>query len=366
MDVGSNMRKVSIQIVKPGERLARDIITDNGNILLRAGRELNTVLLDRLSKLGVDTVYIEDRLTEDIRPFESLNETTRLQTLKTVRHTMLRAARDPSIESRAAAPQLGALFRDVFKRLLEAMSARDSMLVNLADLHVNNDYLFTQSINVATLSILMGLSKGYNESQLEELGMGALLADIGMIQIPQTLWNKKALLTPEERAIIRTHPEVGFQFLKQQDGIGLVSALCANQHHERYDGEGYPNNLKGDEIHEYAQIIAIADVYSALTSTRMHRQRYTPGEALEYLYAVGDSHFSLSALQLFTAQVAIYPVASTVLLNTGQTAVVYEVKPSLVTRPIVRIISEADGSPVAIQRNLDLSLHHKLTIVNLL
>lgn len=212
----------------------------------------------------------------------------------------------------------------------------------------------------------MGLSRGYNEGQLEELGMGALLADIGMIRLPQSLWNKEAILTPEERAIIRTHPEVGFQFLVQQEGVGLLSALCAKQHHERYDGEGYPNNLKGDEIHEYAQIIAIADVYSALTSTRKHRQRYTPGEALEYLFAMGDSHFSLSALQLFTAQVAIYPVSPTVLLNTGQTAVVYEVKPSLVTRPIVRITSEADGSPVPYQQNLDLSLHHNLTIINLL
>jgi HD-GYP domain-containing protein (c-di-GMP phosphodiesterase class II) len=358
------MRKISIKIARPGEKLARDIITDNGNVLLRAGRELNNIILERLSKLSIDSIYIEDKLTEDIRPSESLNEDTRVQALTTVRHTMLRAASNPSIESLAAAPQLGAIFRDVYKRLLEAMTAHEPMLVNLADLHVSNDYLFNQSINVATLSILMGLSKGYNERQLEELGIGALLVDIGMLRLPKSLWNTDSPLTEEDRKIIRTHPEVGFQFLRKQEGISLISALCAQQHHERYDGEGYPNQLKGDEIHEYAQIIAIADVYSALTSTRTHRQRYTPAEAIEYLYAMGNSHFSMRMLQLFISQVAIYPVASTVLLNTGQTAVVYEVKPSLVTRPIIRIISEADGTPVSVQHNLDLSLHHNVTIVN--
>lgn len=359
------MRKVSIKVVNTGEKLARDIVTDNGNVLLRAGRELNNVILERLTKLNIDSIYIEDNLTEDIRPSESLDEHTRIQALNTVRHTMMRAASDPSIESRAAAPQLGAVFRDVFRRLLEAMSTHKSMLVNLADLHVSNDYLFNQSINVATLSILMGLSKGYNERQLEELGIGALLVDIGMIRLPQSLWHKDSPLTSEERDIIRTHPEVGFQFLRKQEGISLISALCAQQHHERYDGEGYPYGLKGEEIHEYAQIIAIADVYSALTSTRLHRQRYTPAEAIEYLYAMGNSHFSMNMLQHFISQIAIYPVASTILLNTGQTAVVYEVKPSLVTRPIIRIISEADGSPVSDQRNLDLNQNHNMTIVNL-
>ncbi|SEC56637.1 HD-GYP domain-containing protein [Paenibacillus sp. GP183] len=358
------MRKVSIQVVNPGDKLARDITMDNGNALLVSGRELNTVLIQRLKAQGIDTVYIEDKLTEDIRPFETLNEETRLRTIQAMRHSVT-LTEDPVLDARAAVPKLSSIFRDVFRGLLNDIMQQGPMLIHLADLFVTDDYLFHQAINVTALSIIVGVSKGYSEKQLEELGIGALLADIGMVKLPKSLWNKQSSLSAEEREQLRRHPEEGYLFLRKQEDISMLSALCARQHHERYDGKGYPHGLKEDEIHEYAQIIAIADVYSALTSTRMHRQRYTPGEALEYLYGAGNSQFSLSLLQLFTSQVAVSPVASTVLLNTGQLGVIAEVKPSLVTRPIVRIIRESDGSTAQLQRNLDLSLQHNVTIVNL-
>lgn len=359
------MRKVSIRVARPGQKLARDITTDKGHVLLRAGRELNAPLIDRLRTQGVDTLFIEDRLTEGIRPIETLEPEARSEAIRRIRHSMANISKDSTIPARAVIPSLGETFREIFRALLSSLSVREAMLINLTDLYVKDDYLFNQSINVAVLSIIMGISKGYNEQQLEELGVGALLADIGMVRLSAGLWNKAGTLTEEEWQHIRRHPEEGYQFLRSQPDIALASALCAAQHHERYDGEGYPYGLKGDEIHEYAQIIAIADVYSALTSTRKHRQRYTPGEAIEYLYAVGNRQFSLELLRLFCAQIAIYPVASTVKLNTGQTAVVAEVKPSLITRPTVRVISEPDGS-AALPRDIDLSVQHNITIVNII
>jgi HD-GYP domain-containing protein (c-di-GMP phosphodiesterase class II) len=366
MGTGSEMRKVSIHVVSPGDVLARDIITDKGSALLRAGRSLSDFIIERLKLQGIDTVYIEDTLTEDIRPSETLNEETRLFTMRMVRQSMIQVANNVEIENMIAVPRLGKVFRDVFKRLLGALSKQDTMLIHLADLYVKEDYLYHQSINVAALSIIMGITKGYDEKQLEQLGIGALLADIGMVRIPGSTWDKDTPLSEDDWAQIRQHPEIGYQYLTEQEDIDPISALCARQHHERFDGQGYPHGLTGSAIHEYSQIIAIADVYSALTSTRKYRQRYSPSEAIEYLFAVGNSHFSLELLQSFTAQIAIYPVASTVRLNTGQTAVVTEVRPSLVTRPVVRIINETDGSPVFRLKEIDLSKHFNVTIVNVM
>ena len=154
------MRKVSIRVAKPGQRLARDITTDMGHVLLRAGRELNAPLIDKLKMKGVDTVFIEDRRTEGIRPVETLEPEARLDAIQRIRRSMASISKDSSIQARAVTPSLGETFRNIFRALLTSLSVREAMLINLTDLYVKDDYLFNQSINVAVLSIIMGISKG--------------------------------------------------------------------------------------------------------------------------------------------------------------------------------------------------------------
>lgn len=145
------------------------------------------------------------------------------------------------------------------------------------------DTFFYHSVNVATIAGVIGIAKGYRPQQLLDLGIGALLFDIGMTQLPDELWRKKGELTKEETEIVRRHTYLGFELLRRQRNISLFSAHCALQHHERCDGNGYPRPLSGDDIHEYARIVAIADVFDALTSARYHRRQYSPHEAAEYL-----------------------------------------------------------------------------------
>ncbi|MED0706523.1 HD-GYP domain-containing protein [Aneurinibacillus aneurinilyticus] len=356
------MKKMHIGSVKPGDKIARTILSETGHILLGIGLELNQRYIDRLKSMGIDTVYIEDKNTDDIVPEDVINDITRRKAVETVYKTMTGLMDQPKVKGRMAVPDMGKEFRNVFGDIIGDLSGRKEVLVNLVNLHSLDGYLFHHSVNVAVLAGIIGLAKGYNRNQLLELGVGALLFDIGMTMMPKDLWNKKGALNPEERARIENHTQDGFNLLRYQYDISLLSAHCALQHHERYNGTGYPRKLENKQIHEYAQIVSIADVYDALTSHRSYRQHYTPNEATEYLFASGNALFDLDLVRLFVKYVAVYPVASTVVLNTGQVGVVSHVDPKAVHRPIVRIIQERDGTALSSPYEIDLQNHNNIVI----
>ncbi|USG67317.1 HD-GYP domain-containing protein [Brevibacillus ruminantium] len=351
------MRKVHIHSVKAGEIIAKTIFLENGNVLLGHGVALTDRYIQRLINMGIETLYIEDKDTEDIIPEDSIRDETRKQAVDAIYSTMTGLMEKQTLQRRTSLPDLGQIFQKVFGDILSDLSSRRDILVNLCNLHTLDGYFFHHAVNVSVLAGIIGLAKGYNQQQLMELGIGALLFDIGMTQLPKELWNKKTELNEEERQRIRYHTEDGFNLLRTQYNISLLSAHCALQHHERYDGTGYPRQLKDKQIHEYAQIVAIADVFDALISPRPFRTGYSPSEATELLFAVGNSMFDLDLVKLFLQHVAVYPIASTVQLNTGHIGVVSEVNPLAVNRPIVRILREPDGSPVASPYELD--LYHK-------
>ncbi|MBW7456947.1 HD-GYP domain-containing protein [Paenibacillus sepulcri] len=357
------MRKVHILSAKPGDKLARPILQENGNILLGVGVELNERFINRLKMLGVDMLFVEDPFTEDLEPETAIRDDTRRKAHDAVFKTMTTLKDHPMTKGRTIAPEMGRTFRNVFGQIMQDLVTRADVMVSLTNIQVADGYLFQHSVNVAILSGIMGLAKGYNRNQLEELGMGALLFDIGMTRLPKDLLNKTSPLTPEERVLMEKHTEDGFNIIRAQHDISLLSAHCAFQHHERYNGSGYPRGLKGDAIHEYAQIVALADVYDALTSPRPHRKRHTPTEAIEFLFAAGNTFFDLDLIQTFCKHISIYPVSTTVLLSSGQIAVVALNNPLAVNRPIVRILRESDGTPPAQPYQIDLKDSHSIMIV---
>ncbi len=357
------MRKVHITSAKPGDIIAKTIFTENGNVLLGTGVELSDRFIERLKNLGIDTVYIEDKHTTDIIPEDIIRDETRKKAVETVYKTMTSLMDSPVVKGRPSLPDLGKTFRSVFGDILTDISSRKEILVNLANLHIMDGYLFHHSVNVAVLAGIMGISKGYNRDQLFDLGVGALLFDIGMTNLPKELWNKKGPLTDEERKRVNNHTEDGYHILRYQHDISLLSAHCALQHHERFGGTGYPRELKEQQIHEYAQIVSIADVYDALISPRSYRQGYTPNEATEFLMAAGNTLFDLDLVRIFLRHISVYPISTTVLLNTGHVGVVSHVDPIAVHRPTIRIIQEPDGSPTPSPYELDLKKEIHLIII---
>lgn len=357
------MRLKHIDSVKSGDMVAKPVLLENGRVLVGAGLRLTGAMTRRLKALGVDRLYIEDPLTEGIEPEEIVNEETRQEAVRAVHRTMTKLMDGSALKDRAVDRDIGASFREIFHDIVTDLTRRKNVMVNLTSLHTAEGYLFHHSVNVAILAGILGLSKGYNRQQMEELGVGALLFDIGMTQIPREVWNKEGPLTEDERKLLNMHTEKGFDLLRNRFDISLLSAHCALQHHERYDGAGYPRAIREHDIHEYAQIVAIADVFDALTSARPHRGRFKPSEAIEYLFGSGHAQFDLELVQLFCRHICLYPVSATVILNSGQIGVVSANYPGSVQRPVLRIVREGDGKEVHAPYELDLRKHLNVTII---
>ncbi|PUU85975.1 MAG: metal dependent phosphohydrolase [Halanaerobium sp.] len=205
---------------------------------------------------------------------------------------------------------------------------------------------------------------GYSKSELFKLGMGGMLHDIGKTLIPEEILNKPAKLTDHEFEIIKNHPELGFNYLQQIESISPLSRIVVYSHHERVDGSGYPRGLKGDEIHEFARVAAIADVFDALTSDRVYRDRWPTYKAAEYIMNHTEQLFDYQLVKKFLPQVSFYPNGSEVILSSGHRAVVRTQNVGFPTRPVLRLIEDDEGNEL--DKELDLLKHMNIVITKVI
>lgn len=363
MDV---MRRMHISQVHSGDVLGSDIYGIKGQRLLHKGVKLTSSYLSLLRMKRIDYIYIDDKYTYDIQPHSSLQSAARRKAASIIHDTMTRLIDQRTESGSATLPCSGAQYQQAAQEIVDNLMTQEYLLIPLSDLVLPEGHLFHHAINVATIAGIIGIAKGYSVDKLLDLGVGALLFDIGMTQIPASLWNKQGKLTESERTLIKEHTIKGFNILRRQRDISLLSAHCALQHHERYDGSGYPYTFKNEHIHEYARIVGLADTYAALTSNRSYRKRYSPHEAAEYVAGSGNTLFDYELVQLFLKHVPIYPVASVVMLNSGETAVVAKTFPDTPLHPLVRVIKNPYGETIASPYEVDLRTDMRTTIVEVL
>jgi putative nucleotidyltransferase with HDIG domain len=212
-----------------------------------------------------------------------------------------------------------------------------------AETFKQQDYrTIVHSINVALLAAMTGISLGYRGKRLKYLTLGALLHDLGKLRVPYEILNKPGSLTDEEFAIIKQHPQMGVEILKNTRVLPSVLATI-EEHHERWDGSGYPYGLKGNKIHLDAQIVAVADVFEALTADRPYRKGLPPYYALEMILAWSGKDFNPVVVQNFKESLILYPENAIVTLNTGEIGVVVAIPIEFPTRPIIRLIFDNCG-----------------------
>lgn len=157
---------------------------------------------------------------------------------------------------------------------------------------------------------------------------------------------------------MKRHTELGHELLIRQPELSYQIAHCALQHHERLNGAGYPHGIRADEIHLYAKIIAVADVYDALVINRPYRAGIAPAEAMEYLFSMVGNQFDLEIVSHFSRRVSIYPIGTQVLLSDGRVGVVVKLHENLPSRPVVRILGEGtfDVHDIDLTKTLNLTI----------
>lgn len=349
------MRQIRISNCEPGMILGKAIF--NGNlILLETGALLTNSYIERLKDLGITEIYIEDDMSKGIVIHDVVKEEIRQEAVQFIKESMDNYTSMQLINSAEAI--------EIVNKILEDILSSDDVIINLMDIKTRDSYTYSHCVNVCILSVITGIKLNLNIHQLKELGVGALLHDIGKLMIPTEILLKKAALSTDEYEIVKGHSIFGYDILKKLPHISEVSARVALEHHERFDGKGYPMGLQNDQIHLFSRIVAITDIFDALTSNRIYRNKISTNQAIEYLTVIAAPTLDSRVLNCFIEIIPPFPVGSGVILNNGEKGVVISVNKNFPTRPVVRIVFNSDGSKKELYEEVNLAEKVSYTIVN--
>lgn len=351
------MQRLAIACLRPEMVSAVDVVDSGDRVLIRAGRPFQESHIQALQDSGFGSAYVDLPSFTGARPPDGLLGTAfHAEAVKIIRQVY----EDFKVKSEMNDSPI----RDVASRLVNEVIVNRGQLFQCVDLRTADDYLSAHVVNVAVLSILIGLKKEYTPSKLQELAIGALVMDIGEMMVSPDILRKTDKLTPEEMEKVKKHSEIGFDGLRKKlRGLPATSMHVAYQHHESFDGTGYPRGISGMEIHEYARIAGVADMFDALISDRPFRHYYLPHEAASILHALSGRFLDPEIAPLLISQVALYPQGTLVQLDTKETGEVDAINVHNPARPRIRLLKNAWEKHVKGKEGLDLEKNPSRTIV---
>ena len=229
----------------------------------------------------------------------------------------------------------------VVSQMMNSVFRNQNALACLGQIRSKDNYLFEHSVNIGVLMAVFGKFKGFSRDILDTLVMGAFLHDIGKIKVPNEILHKPGKLTRDEFEHMKKHVDYTKELLAQAEGIPHVAMQIAAEHHEKMDGTGYSQGLKGEEISLYGRMAGIVDVYDALTSTRCYKEGMPPSMVLKMMTDWGGSHLDTQLLHEFIRCVGVFPVGSLVELTDSHLAIVLENGKNPL-RPLVRVVMHKD------------------------
>lgn len=341
------MRRVRLDKAQTGAVVARAIHTLDGVFLLSAGTVLTPEHKEKLQNYGITEIYIEDTISEGIEIPELIRE----EVITEVKSQVKKMMTSPSIKVSVDVKKVG----EIVERLIANILENDRIVASLCDVRSIDEYTFSHSVNVSVISIVTGIGVGMKEDTLRDLGIGALLHDLGKVMVDDTILRKPTNLTSIEYDEVKKHTYYGYEILQKSENISREACDIALSHHERLDGSGYPRRLKSSDIQIFARIAAIADVYDALTTDKVYRRKMMPHDVLDYMLSLGGKHFDKSLLDAFVRHIAYYPVGTAVILNSGEKGLVLEYNPYFPNRPVVRVVIDESGHSLKKYREVDLS-----------
>lgn len=343
------MRRISVKHAKPGMILSRSLYDSGGIAILEHGVTLDEDSLTKLTIYGVGEIMIEDWRVPDVAVQPLISPELEAEAAQALRQLLSESQGsdtiDPILLSEIEKP-VYAMARELFPEVLGE--------ANAAGCPTAQEYTYSQPAKVAGLALVMGKRAGYEMIELANLGMAAMLMDIGYLKLDPSLRAKANLADNEARGVMM-HPAYTAELLSEYSRLQGEAALSVAQHHERWDGSGYPTGLRLDDMCVFARILAVADTYYELVSPRPDRRAYLPHEAVEYMMAYSGDLFDPQQVQVFSRSVPLYPTGITVKLNTGEVAIVSNANLGHIGRPTVRICYDQHQRPVQEPYDIDLS-----------
>jgi len=347
------MRRIHVDKLKEGMVISKPIYSSSGIILLSEGVELTDRYIEKIIGTGLQHIYIKDELSSGISDDLLVTEETKIETKKVLQDSM-KKIKTGSFKSSG----------DVLKKvevLIEEVLKSPRVMVSVQEIRSRSDYSLMHAVNVCVISCLLGKKLNYNEVQLKHLALGALLHDLGKVNLKMDCTRYRTDYIELEYEIYKQHPDEGYEMIQEIPDTSLISANIARQHHENYDGSGFPLGLKGEAIHIFARIVAIANEYDNLLFNLPFGTTMKHYEIIECIIAKSYTNFDPNIVKIFASSISPYPLGSGVELSNKQVGIVSKLNESFPTRPFVRIIDE---TTLKVIEEIDLSTMPSLFIVD--
>lgn len=334
--------------LKPGMIVAQAVSNIASVVpLLLANQKLTANNIARLKALHIPGIYIKTKHSEDIVAHGVLDPEVKQKAIADLKDVCQKFIAGSSINAHLVND-----FMAISSSILDDILSKDDHIISMIEIKNFDNYTYSHSVNVASLATLIGIQLGYSRISLRELTMAGLMHDIGKLDIPISIINKPGALDEHEYELIRRHPDFALKRLSPSMRISLTVLDGIGSHHEKYDGSGYPLGLDGSSIPLCGRILAVADVYDALTTSRPYRPAWDIKDTLDFMASKSGTHFDPYVLDAFFKTIAVYPIGTLVKLTDGSIALVVGHTPGCMLDPVVRILSSTTMSS---DEDLDLS-----------
>ena len=338
------MRLIPIECARVDSVLAQTIYDDNGIVLLKKGVQLSAMVIEKLYSLSIYSIYIDDKYSEiEIR--DVIKPELRRKSISIIKETFRSLERFKETDELITKKMLNIVNKDylqyihsIAEEMIDEILTNNNVLVSLVDIKSMDNYSYQHAVNVTVISLVIGISLKMKKDELMDLCFGALTHDIGKTFITKDITMKIGHFTEEEGEIYKTHTVKGYEYLKEQLALKDSIIRVALEHHERMDGLGYPKGIKGNEIHKFSKIVAIANTYDGLTSDCSYRKAISAADALEFIMAHVNTLFDFNYVNVFSRIIIAYPEGTIVKLSNGDIGVVTSTPANYPLRPNVKII----------------------------
>ena len=317
------MRYVSLDDIKEDMILSQNIKDNMDRILVVKGTALTKHKIEKLRAFDIAGIYVEDEWSADIFIAPAVPEQLAKSTIQVLQEMDFEKLQVCAGE------------------IVDVLLSAEDYMHDMASIKAYDENTYEHCLNVAIKAITMGIGLGYNFYRLKNLALGAMLHDIGKTQLPIEVLNKEGSLTKEEMDLVKTHPAKGYMLLAKDILIYSATRQVVHQHHENWDGSGYPRGLKEEQIYELAMVTHICDVYDALISKRSYKNPFPIKQAVETLREGDGTMYNPELLESFFRYVPIYHKGSEVELSDHAKALVFKNNRGDMLHPIVKL---KDGS----------------------